>query len=71
MLETIPGSRHISMSSDTLLEDGEIIAIVDDDLQIRQPLREYLETQGLSVAEAGSAEELWSLLKSTWSHSSS
>jgi signal transduction histidine kinase/DNA-binding response OmpR family regulator len=63
MLETIPGSRHISMSPDTLLEEGEIIAIVDDDPQIRLPLREYLETQGLAVAEAGSAEELWRLLK--------
>ena len=64
MLETIPGSRHISMSPETLLEDGEIIAIVDDDPQIRQPLREYLETQGLSVAEAGSAGELWNVLNS-------
>ena len=65
MLETIPGSHHISMSPETLLEDGEIIAIVDDDPQIRQPLREYLETQGLPVAEAGSAKELWSLLRNT------
>jgi signal transduction histidine kinase/DNA-binding response OmpR family regulator len=64
MLETIPGSRHISMSPDTLLKDGEIIAIVDDDIEIRQPLREYLENQGLSVAEAGTAEELWDLLGS-------
>jgi signal transduction histidine kinase/DNA-binding response OmpR family regulator len=65
MLETIPGSRHISMSPETLLEEGEIIAIVDDDPQIRHPLREYLETQGLPVAEAGSAKELWSLLRNT------
>jgi signal transduction histidine kinase/DNA-binding response OmpR family regulator len=64
MLETIPGSQHISMSPETLLEEGEIIAIVDDDPQIRQPLREYLETQGLPVAEAGSAGELWNLLNS-------
>ena len=64
MLETIPGSQHISMSPETLLEEGEIIAIVDDDPQIRQPLREYLETQGLTVAEAGSAGELWNLLNS-------
>jgi signal transduction histidine kinase/DNA-binding response OmpR family regulator len=52
------------MSPETLLEEGEIIAIVDDDPQIRQPLREYLETQGLPVAEAGSAGELWNLLNS-------
>jgi len=65
MLETIPGSRHISMSSETLLEDGEIILIVDDDPQIRKPLREYLETQGHPVAEAGSAGELWKVLNST------
>ncbi|MBE9520939.1 MAG: response regulator [Proteobacteria bacterium] len=64
MLETIPGSHHISMSPETLLEEGEIIVIVDDDPQIRKPLREYLETHGLPVAEAGSAGELWSVLKS-------
>ena len=64
MLETIPGSHHISMSPETLLEDGEIILIVDDDPQIRKPLREYLETQGFPVAEAGYAGELWSVLNS-------
>jgi len=64
MLETIPGSHHISMSPETLLENGEIILIVDDDPQIRKPLREYLETHGFPVAEAGSAGELWNVLNS-------
>ena len=64
MLETIPGSQHISMSPETLLEEGEIIVIVDDDPEIRKPLCEYLETQGLSIAEAGSAAELWHFLNS-------
>jgi signal transduction histidine kinase/DNA-binding response OmpR family regulator len=65
MLETIPGSQHISLSAETLLEEGEIIAIVDDDTTIREPLREYLETQGLTISEAGSAVELKNLLETT------
>jgi signal transduction histidine kinase len=45
-----------------LLAKEEMIAIVDDDVSIRDPLRIFLESHDLAVVEAGSAEELRSLL---------
>jgi len=62
MLESIPGLHHISLTPDQLLARDEVIAIVDDDVAIRAPLRIFLETHGLAVVEAGSAEELRTLL---------
>ncbi|MDH3390364.1 MAG: response regulator [Desulfobulbaceae bacterium] len=62
MLESIPGLHHISLTPDQLLDRDEVIAIVDDDVAIREPLRIFLETHDLLVVEAGSAEELRTLL---------
>ena len=62
MLESVPGLHHISLTPDKLLAKEEMIAIVDDDVYIRDPLRIFLESQDLAVVEAGSAEELRSLL---------
>ena len=62
MLESIPGLHHISLTPDQLLARDEVIAIVDDDVAIRAPLRIFLETHDLAVVEAGSAEELRTLL---------
>ena len=62
MLESVPGLHHISLTPDKLLAKEEMIAIVDDDVYIRDPLRIFLESHDLAVVEAGSAEELRSLL---------
>ena len=62
MLESVPGLHHISLTPDKLLAKDEMIAIVDDDVSIRDPLRIFLESHDLAVVEAGSAEELRSLL---------
>src|SRR5210317_578016 len=62
MLESVPGLHHISLTPDKLLAGDEMIVIVDDDVSIREPLRIFLESHNLAVAEAGSAEELRSLL---------
>jgi len=61
MLESVPGLHHVSLTPDKLLAMDEVIAIVDDDASIRQPLRTFLETHDLAVVEAGSAEELRNL----------
>lgn len=61
MLESVPSLHHISLTPDKLLAKDEVIAIVDDDVSIREPLRIFLETHDLAVVEAGSAEELRSL----------
>ena len=62
MLESVPGLHHISLTPDKLLAKEEMIAIVDDDVYIRDPLRIFLESHDLAVVEAESAEELRSLL---------
>jgi len=54
---------HIPVSPDRLLLDDELIVIVDDDQSIRDPLKVYLEMQGLKVAELGSATELFSFIE--------
>ncbi len=50
--------QHASLSIDALLRPGEAVLIVDDDQMIREPLRIYLQDQGLTVFEAGTAGEL-------------
>ena len=62
MLEAIPGLHHISLAPDKLLAGDEVIAIVDDDGNIREPLRIFLESHELAVVEAGTGAELKSLL---------
>jgi len=64
MVESITGLRQqISMSIDQLLLPGEKVYIIDDDPAIREPLRIFLEDQGMEVAEAASGEEYLSLLE--------
>ncbi|MBW2471285.1 MAG: response regulator, partial [Deltaproteobacteria bacterium] len=58
MLEPVPGLHHISLSPDKLLAQDEVIAIVDDDPAIREPLRIFLESNDLAVVEAESGEQL-------------
>ncbi|MBU0485229.1 MAG: response regulator [Proteobacteria bacterium] len=63
MVDTVSGLRqHISLSPDQLLYEGEVIAIVDDDPAIREPLQIFLEEQGLNIVQAGTAQELLALL---------
>jgi len=58
MVESLSGlRRHVSFTTDQLLLPGEKVFIVDDDPAIREPLRIFLEEQGLAVAEATSGEE--------------
>jgi len=64
MLESVPGLHHISLTPDKLLGPGEVIAIVDDDAAIREPLRIFLETHDLAVAEAANAGQLRELFGS-------
>lgn len=64
MLASIPGfNQHISLAPEQLLTDGEIIAIVDDDRSISDPLSEYLGAQGLRSVQGNSASELMRLLR--------
>ena len=64
MLTTIAGhpSRNISLSPDQLLTGDEIIVVVEDDPILREPLKIFLEDNGLSAKEAGNAQELLHLL---------
>lgn len=63
MIEPLSGLRqHISLAQDQLLADDEVIAIIDDDAIIREPLKTYLEEQGLPAVEAGDSAGLWHLL---------
>ena len=65
MVEAVSGLRqHVSLSLGQLLQNGEIIAIVDDDAAIRAPLRVYFEEYGLPVAECASAEALMEVMAS-------
>ncbi|MEJ2032188.1 MAG: response regulator [Deltaproteobacteria bacterium] len=63
MIEPLNGlRRHVSLSQDQLLVDDEVIAIVDDDAVIREPLKTYFNEQGLPAVEASDAAGLWHLL---------
>ena len=54
--------QHVSLSLGQLLQSGEIVAIVDDDAAIREPLRFYFAEHGLPVAECASATELMQVM---------
>lgn len=54
--------QHVSISLGQLLQHGEIVAIVDDDAAIREPLRYYFAEHGLPVAECASATELMQVM---------
>lgn len=65
MLESVPGpGQHISLPTTSLLAEGEVIVIVDDDSPIREGLKLYLEEQGLAVLESSTAEEFQRILAS-------
>lgn len=64
MVESVSGLRnHIAIATEHLLLPGEKVYIVDDDQAIREPLRIFLEEQGLAVAEASSGEEFLGMLE--------
>ncbi len=65
MLESVPGLNHISLTPDKLLTSDEVIVIVDDDEDIRQPLQIFLESHGLAVVEAENGEQLRGLFDSS------
>ncbi|MBU0680848.1 MAG: response regulator [Proteobacteria bacterium] len=46
-----------------LLRAGEVVALVDDDAMIREPLTEFLQESGVAVVEADSAAGLQSILR--------
>jgi signal transduction histidine kinase/DNA-binding response OmpR family regulator len=63
MIEPLIGFRRdISLAPDQLLTGDEVVAIVDDDPAISEPLRLYFEEQGLAALEACDAAGLWSIL---------
>ncbi|MFA7348256.1 MAG: response regulator [Desulfurivibrionaceae bacterium] len=65
MVEAVSGlHQHVSISLGQLLLNGEIVAIVDDDAAIREPLRIYFEEHGLPVAECASATDLLRVMAS-------
>ena len=65
MVEAVSGlHQHVSISLGQLLLNGEIVAIVDDDAAIREPLRIYFEEHGLPVAECASATDLLQVMAS-------
>jgi signal transduction histidine kinase/DNA-binding response OmpR family regulator len=65
MLESVPGLHHISLTPDKLLAPDEVVVIVDDDEDIRQPLQIFLESHGLAVVEAENGEQLRGLFDSS------
>ena len=65
MLESVPDLHHISLTPDKLLAPDEVVVIVDDDEDIRQPLQIFLESHGLAVVEAENGEQLRGLFDSS------
>jgi len=64
MVESIAGlHRHVSISLAQLLLNGEVVAVVDDDASIREPLGSYFEEHGLAVVECATAAEARYLLQ--------
>ena len=61
ILLTQPGIPSPSVSE--LLDSDEVVAVVDDSREIVVLLAHYLETQGIKTMQAGSAWELFNLLK--------
>ncbi|OGQ97930.1 MAG: two-component system sensor histidine kinase/response regulator [Deltaproteobacteria bacterium RIFOXYD12_FULL_55_16] len=65
MVEAVFGlHQHVSIPLAQLLQDGEVVAIVDDDAAIRALLRIYFEQHGLPVLECASATELMQVMAS-------
>lgn len=63
MVEAVSGlHQHISLSLGQLLHGDEVIAIVDDDPGIREPLKEYFLGHSLAVEECRTGQELMNLL---------
>ena len=62
----VPHQRHSNnaMLAPMRSTDQNRILVVDDDPQIRSLLRNLLETEGYTVSEAASGQEMFSLLKS-------
>ncbi|MDH4320834.1 MAG: response regulator [Desulfobulbaceae bacterium] len=56
--------EHVSLTSDVLLTDEEVIVVVDDDMAIREPLTTFLREQNFAVEEAASGTELLQKLES-------
>ena len=64
MVESFSGlHQHISLSLGQLLAEGEIIAIVDDDASIREPLKAYFEEHSLAIEECACSADLLRLLE--------
>jgi signal transduction histidine kinase/DNA-binding response OmpR family regulator len=60
---TRSGFQHsFTISPDKLLVDGEVIVLVDDDPNIRTPMKIYLQEHGLAVVEADSGRAFWDIL---------
>lgn len=53
---------YISLAAEHLLHGNEVLAIVDDEIAIREPLKLYFEQQGFPVTDAGGGLELKALL---------
>lgn len=65
MVEAVSGlHQHVSLSLGQLLQNDEIVAIVDDDAAIREPLRFYFEEHGLPVVECAAAADLLQVMAS-------
>ncbi len=64
MLESVPTLHHISPASNQYPAPGEVIAIVDDDAAIREPLRVFFESHDIAVVEADNGEQIRHLLNS-------
>ena len=65
MVEAVSGlHQHVSIALGQLLQNGEIVAIVDDDAAIREPLKFYFEEHGLPMVECASAVDLMQVLAS-------
>ncbi len=56
--------EHVSLTSDVLLTDEEVIVVVDDDTAIRDPLTTFLREQNFAVEVAASGAELLQKLES-------
>ncbi len=54
--------QQVSLNLDQLLHGEEVVAIVDDDDAIRQPLRQYFDNQGLAVVESATGAGLLDVL---------
>ncbi|MDH3394369.1 MAG: response regulator, partial [Desulfobulbaceae bacterium] len=56
--------EHVSLASNVLLAEDEIIIVVDDDPAIREPLATYFREQNLNVDVAATGHELLDKLES-------